>query len=77
MHALKLELRSMHSSLTAITSNEMSSNSLRGLEGIRHLLTSVAERASELEEEIGNPAKLALSIVAEDAAARVSVGEEG
>lgn len=50
---------------------QVSATLLRGLEGIRHLLLSLAERAKDLEEEVGDPAKLARSIVADDITARV------
>lgn len=76
---LKLELRSLYASLEAISSNEVSATLLRALEGIRHLLASLAERAKKLEDVIGDPAKLARSIVADDVVARVSFrrGEGG
>lgn len=79
---LKVELRSLCLSLAAISANEVSATQLRSLEGIRHLLASLGERASVLEEEIGDPARLARSIVADDVVARVRgvracVGGEG
>lgn len=70
---LKLELRSLQSSLSAIAGNEVSASVLRTLEGIRHLLASLAERARELEEEIGDPAQLARCILSDDVAARVRI----
>lgn len=59
------------SSLLPLTDCQASAKLVRELEGIRHLLTSVAERAKELEEEIGDPVRLARSIIAEDLQARV------
>lgn len=47
---------------------------MRSMEGIRHLLVNIAERARVLEEEIGDPATLAKDIVMESPAA--TVGEE-
>lgn len=70
---LKLELRSLYSSLDAISGNEISANQLRSMEGIRHLLAGFAERTRVLEEEIGDPAALAPDIVAGNVAARVSI----
>ena len=69
---LKLELRSLYFSLVAISDNEASATLLRTMEGIRHLLTSLAENAKGLEEEIGDPVMLAKCIVADDTAAQVS-----
>jgi len=69
---LKLELRSLYSSLDAISSNDISANQLRSLEGIRHLLTNFAERTRMLEEEIGDPLILAQDIVAGNVSGRVS-----
>ncbi|CAM9261338.1 unnamed protein product [Ectocarpus fasciculatus] len=66
---LKLELRSLHSSLEAISGNEISANKLRTMEGIRHLLVNISERARVLEEEIGDPATLAKDIVMDSPAA--------
>ena len=74
---LKLELRSLYSSLDAISSNDISASQLRCLEGIRHLLTNFAERARALEEEIGDPFVLAQDIVAENVSARVSGARRG
>ena len=78
---LKLELRSLCSSLAAISANEVSATQLRSLEGIRHLLASLVERAGILEEEIGDPAELARCIAADDVVARVrslrGCGREG
>ncbi|CAM9277865.1 unnamed protein product, partial [Scytosiphon promiscuus] len=67
---LKLELRSLYSSLAAISGNEISSTQLRSMEGIRHLLASFSERARVLEEEIGDPVARANDIVANNVAAR-------
>lgn len=69
---LKLELRSLYSSLDAISGNEVSANQLRSMEGIRHLLASFSERTRALEEKIGDPATLANDIVASNISARVS-----
>lgn len=74
---LKLELRSLYSSLAAISGNDVSATILRGLEGIRHLLASLGERARELEEEMADPVQLARSIVADDVVARVKYLREG
>eukprot|EP00752_Nemacystus_decipiens_P004375 g3998.t2 len=67
---LKLELRSLYSSLDAISGNEISANQLRSMEGIRHLLASFSERSRVLEEEIGDPSTLAQDIVAGNVSAR-------
>ncbi|CAM9362217.1 unnamed protein product, partial [Hapterophycus canaliculatus] len=67
---LKLELRSLYSSLAAISGNEISATQLRSMEGIRHLLASFSERTRMLEEEIGDPAALAKNIVANNVSAR-------
>lgn len=76
MVELKLELRSLYSSLDAISGNEISANQLRSMEGIRHLLASFSERTRVLEEEIGDPAALAEDIVAGNVSARVSIGDK-
>ncbi|CAN0225131.1 unnamed protein product [Ectocarpus sp. 6 AP-2014] len=66
---LKLELRSLLSSLEAISSNEISANKLRSMGAIRHLLVNISERARVLEEEIGDPATLAKDIAMDSPAA--------
>ncbi|CAM9120809.1 unnamed protein product [Ectocarpus sp. 4 AP-2014] len=66
---LKLELRSLLSSLEAISSNEVSANKLRSIGAIRHLLVNISERAGVLEEEIGDLATLAKDIVMDSPAA--------
>ncbi|CAM9699349.1 unnamed protein product [Ectocarpus sp. 12 AP-2014] len=66
---LKLELRSLLSSLEAISSNEVSANKLRSMGAIRHLLVNISERARVLEEEIGDLATLAKDIVMDSPAA--------
>ncbi|CAB1101510.1 unnamed protein product [Ectocarpus sp. CCAP 1310/34] len=71
---LKLELRSLLSSLEGISSNEVSANKLRSMGAIRHLLVNISERARVLEEEIGDLATLAKDIVMDSPAAMV--GEE-
>lgn len=74
---LKLELRSLYSSLDAISGNEISANQLRSMEGIRHLLASLSERTRVLEEDIGDPTELAQDIVAGNVSARVRQANEG
>lgn len=61
----------MYLSLRAINAIGVSANSPRELEVIFRLLTSVADKAREMEESMGDPGKLARSIVDDDVAGRV------